>query len=125
MDPTERAPQVGIQLTKVFWCAIGQVMLELGPDELVGIQLGGIGREPMHVQPRVSAQERRDVVAPVNRAAIPEQLDRPAEVPQEVAEKHHDLRPVMFAGWTCMYNPMRVRWGDTDRAEIADSLSRV
>jgi hypothetical protein len=73
---------VGLQVTKVFRGTIGQVMLELGPDELVRIQLGGVGWEPMPVPPRVPGQERLHVVAPMNRAAIPEQRDRPAEVPQ-------------------------------------------
>ena len=84
-------------------------MLDLGPDELVGIQLGGIGREPVHVQPRVPAPERRDVGAPVNRAPIPEQLDRSPEVPQEVARNTTTSAPVMFVGWTCMYKPTRTR----------------
>ena len=79
----------------------------------------------MHVQPRVSGQERRDVGTPVNHAAIPEQLDRSAEVPQEVAQKHHDLRPGNVHGMDVHVQAQTGALGDTDRAEIADSLSRV
>jgi hypothetical protein len=125
VDPTERAPQVSLQLSDVFRCAIGQVMLELAPDELVGIQLGGIGREPVNVQPRVPAQEHLHVVTLVNRPAVPEQFHGPAEVPKEVAKKHDHLRFRDVVGMNVHVQAEAGALGETDTAEMADRLSRV
>ena len=56
MQASKGTAQVSLQLPKVFWRAVGQVVLHLGPDELIGIELGGVGREPVRDQPWVPAR---------------------------------------------------------------------
>ena len=75
MEPSKGAPQLGIQLPEVFRRAVRQIMLHFGPDELIGIELGGVRREPVNGQPWMPAPERRHIVALVNRPAIPEQFE--------------------------------------------------
>ena len=101
---------MSLQLPKVFWRAIGQVILHLGPDELIGIELGGVGREPVRVT-RGFGSRTPYVRTLVNHPAVPEQLDRSAEMAQEVAQEHDDLRPGDVVGMECMYSPSGSRRG--------------
>jgi len=93
MKPSKGVPELGIQLPEVFGGGVRDVVFHLGPDELIGIEFWGVGREAVNAQAGVTASEGLYVVTLVNRPAIPEQFDGPAEMAKESAEKHHDLRP--------------------------------
>ena len=66
---------------------------ELLPDALVGVQLQGIRRQALQVQPRRRAvgQELLDGVAAVDRRAIPDASHLARHLPQQVFENGHDV----------------------------------
>lgn len=70
---------------------IGEARLEVVPDLLVGVELGGVGGKAFEVQARVPGAQRADGGALVNRPAVPEEEDRAVQVPQQQAEEHGDL----------------------------------
>ena len=110
------------KLNDVLWCTIGQRVFGFGPHKLIGVELRGVGREPVRGQSWVPAQECRHVLALVNRPAIPEQFDRPAEMAQEVAQKHDDLRPSDVVGMQihdACTSPRGSAPGTPDTAEMA------
>ena len=88
-SPAESASK----FTDVLGRPVGQRVLGLCPDELIRVQLRGIGREPMHMEPLVSVQKVVDADAPVNGATIPEEQERPAHVLEEVAQESDHLHP--------------------------------
>jgi hypothetical protein len=117
--------KISLQLTEIFCCAVRQVILHLGPDEFVRIDLGRVRWKAMRSQSRIPPQEGQHVPALMNRAAIPEQFDRASQMTKEMAKKHDDFRPSDVVGCRCIYRPSLLRDGETDTAEIADSLSRL
>lgn len=47
----------------------------------------------MHVQPWVPAQKGGYVITLVDRAAVPQEIYRTAQMPKQMPEEHHDLGP--------------------------------
>ena len=84
-DAMDSAAEPTSKLNDVLWCTIGQRVFGFGPHKLIGIELWGIGWKSMHQEPLVLANELLDDEAPVDGAAIPEQHNRSAQVPEEVA----------------------------------------
>ena len=65
--------------------------LDVVPHAFGGIQIGGIGREPLDGEPRLAGHEARHVTAAMCGQAIPDQddvlsLDEPAELLEESDE---------------------------------------
>lgn len=80
------------KLIDVLRRSVGQMTLGVRPYVFGGVQLRGIAGETMHVQPTAALA---DVVLHellvMDRAAIPEQDDRTAQVPLQAAEELEDL----------------------------------
>jgi len=85
LDAMDSAAEPTSKLNEVLWCTIGQRVFGFGPHKLIGIELWGIGWKSMHQEPLVLTNEFLDDEAPVDGAAIPEQHNRSAQVPEEVA----------------------------------------
>jgi hypothetical protein len=68
-------------------------VLEVAPQQLDGVEIGSVGREPDNGPPGVSREPGADAGVLVRVAAIPHEDDGPAHVPSEMAEKPEDLRP--------------------------------
>src|SRR5882672_10506271 len=86
-DPAQR----GHELIEVVWATIGERGLEMGPDELVRVQVGGIAGEGLDVQPWTPGKQGAHVGTLVNAAAVPEDDDVPAELAEHGAQEHRDL----------------------------------
>src|SRR5216684_8261087 len=82
---------LGYELIEVVRAPIGEGGLEVGPDELVRIQVGGIAGEGLDVQPRTPGEQGANVGPLVNAAAVPEDDDGPAQLAEHGAEEHCDL----------------------------------
>jgi len=67
-------------------------VLEVGPEQLHGVEFRRVGREPHDVAARMGRQPRAHELVLMGTAAIPDQDDWSAHVPREVAEKPKDLR---------------------------------
>ena len=50
--------RVGHELVEVIRVAIGQLGLEVRPDELIGIEFGRVARKPLEVQTGTACQQR-------------------------------------------------------------------
>lgn len=84
-DAMHSAAQSAAKLDNIFGRTIGQRVFGLGPYELIGVEFWGVGRQPMRMEPAVVAEELLDDCAPVDGAAIPQEHNRCAQMPEEVA----------------------------------------
>jgi hypothetical protein len=91
MKPAERSPEVNVQARDVSGRSIGQVILHVRPDPLIGVEFRRVSRKPMNRQAWVRLLEGRHILSFVNRPPIPQQVDRTPEMPQEIAKKQHHL----------------------------------
>jgi hypothetical protein len=122
----DSAAQPRSQLDDVLWCTIGQSEFGFGPHKLIGIKLWGIGWKSMHLEALVLANELLDDDAPVDRAAIPEQYNRSAQVPQKVTQEPDDLHPRNIgAVETEVKSKALARWGDGNGGDGRNPLSRI
>lgn len=64
------------------------------PHALVGVQLGSVGREELHVQPWDAAAEVADHRASVDPPVVPQDDHRPSQVAEQVAKEG-----AQTAGW--------------------------
>ena len=64
-DAMDSAAELTSKLNDVFWRAIGQRVFGFGPHKLIGIELWGIGWNPIHMEPLVLANELLNDEAPV------------------------------------------------------------
>ena len=97
-DAMDGAAESTSKLDNIFWRTIGQRIFGFGPHKLIGIELWGIGRKSMHMEPLMLANELLDDDAPVDGAAIPEEHNRSAQVAQKVTQEADDLHPRI---WCC------------------------
>lgn len=77
---------------------IGEGTVGLGPDVLGGVEFGRIGGEEVNVEPGMARAEALDVVAPVDGATVPEQIDGAPEVTQQVSKEGLDVEAREIAG---------------------------
>jgi len=125
-DAMHSAAQLAAKLDNIFGRAIGQRVFGLGPYKLIRIKFWGIGREPMHMEPAVVAKEFLDDCAPVDGAAIPQQHNRCAQMPEEVAQKGDDLHPRDVGGMEAKVKSKPLsRWGDSDSGDGRNPLPPV
>jgi hypothetical protein len=83
---------VGVELFQVMGAVIGQgPSLDVGPPELIGVELGGIAGQELQVHAAAMPQPSPQEPALVRREVVPDHDDRPAEVAQEVPQELHDL----------------------------------
>ena len=96
-DLLGKAAQRREELILVVRATIGEGRLEVGPDELVRVEFGGVAGESLDVQAWTASQHCANVGAFVDRAAIQEQDDVRPEVSEQSAEKHRyfDVRDIV------------------------------
>ena len=71
--------------------AVGQVSLEMIPDALVGVQLWGIRREGLQVQPGRAAEELLHGLPAMNAAIVQQHDEVAGDLAQQGAEEGRDL----------------------------------
>jgi len=79
------------QVVAVPGSAVGEDFLGELPDQLIGVQLGGIARQRHQVKPPGSAQQLLDEPGTVGSAAVPDQKDVASQVPEQMAQELDDL----------------------------------
>jgi hypothetical protein len=75
---------------------VGGLGVEVIPDLLIEIELWGIGREAIHLEPRMASEKIPHGGAAMDRASVPEQDNGSVQVPQESRKKQATSRWVMF-----------------------------
>lgn len=86
-----RAAEAVPKFSDISWRAIRQSALGMGPDEFVRVEFRGVRREAINTEPFVLSEKLTDDDTPVDRAAIPQEHDRTAQMPQEMAQETNDL----------------------------------
>ncbi len=76
---------------EVVGATVGETPLGVGPDGFIGVELRGVGRKALEVEPREAAAEFPNGFAFVNAGVIPDHSDVPAELAQQVPEEFADL----------------------------------
>ena len=68
-------------------------LLEIVPNALVGIELGGVARQPLQVEARRASlsEEILDRLAPVDRSAVPEDGQLAWDMAEQMAQEAHDI----------------------------------
>jgi hypothetical protein len=70
---------------------VAQVLLDVAMASLLGIQIGGIGREPMHLDLRVCPHILFDHCSAVGVEPVPDNDEGARYVALKVAESHHHI----------------------------------
>jgi len=125
-DSMHGAAKSTSKLDNIFRRTIGQRVFGFGPHKLIGIDLWGIGWKSMHMEPLVLANELFNDKAPVDRAAIPEQHNRSAQVAQKMVQEADDLHPRNVGAMeTEVKSKPLVQWRDGDCRDGRNPLPRV
>jgi len=125
-DAIHSAVQSAAKLDNIFGRTIGQRVFGLGPYKLIRVKFWGVGREPMRMEPAVVAEEFLDDCAPVDGATIPQQHNRCAQMPEEVAQKADDLHSRDVSGMEAKVKSKPLsRWGDSDGGDGRNPLPPV
>ncbi len=74
-------------------------VFEIGPELLDGVQVRGVGREPLHVPPGMSLEEPSNEVVLVGLTSVPEEEEGTPIVPPELAKKLQYLRAANVRLW--------------------------
>jgi hypothetical protein len=112
------------QFLNVMGCGVRQVALALSPNVLIGVELRGIRRKPVHLESGVTDGKILFHQAPaMNRTAVPQQHDWSVKMTLEVAKKLHNLNARDVLAMKGNYKPNLPRWGETVRAEIVEMRS--
>ena len=76
-----------LEMTQIPRRAVGHGPLEMGPDELVGVELGGVAGEAFRLQARMARQVVADHDRPVRLVPVPQQNHRTADLPEKLAQE--------------------------------------
>jgi len=95
--PLEGGSQLAVELRHILRGAVGQPTVALTPDVLSRVEFRGVRREVLRLNPGVLAEERLHGLTPMDRALVPEQDQRAAEVSQELPEEPADIQPIEAA----------------------------
>ncbi len=74
-------------------------VFEIGPELLDGVQVRGVGREPLHVPPGMSLEEPSNKVMLVGPTSVPEEEEGTPIVPPKLAKKVQYLRAANVRLW--------------------------
>lgn len=114
------------KLDNVFGRTIGQRVFGFGPHKLIGIELWGVGGKSMHMEPLVLTKELLDDEPSVDGAAVPQQHNGSAQVPQKVTQEANDLHPRNIgAVETEVKSKALARRGDGDGGDGGNPLPAV
>ena len=75
------------QLREIMRLAIRESLLGQLPDALVGVELRRIGREALQMQPRGARAQLTDELATMGIAAVPQDDDVPADLPEQLSQE--------------------------------------
>ena len=91
LEVSQRAAKVAMHHGDVVGATVGEAPFGVGPDGFIGIELRGVGRKQLEMEPRKPAADFSDPFSFVNAGVVPDHDDVSAEVAQQVPEKFADL----------------------------------
>jgi len=91
LDVSQRATKVAMHHGEVVRATVGEAPFRVGPDGFVGIELRGVGRKQLEMEPRELAADFSDPFSLVDAGVVPDHDYVPAEVAQQVPEEFADL----------------------------------
>ncbi len=97
-DPLHRPVEPAVQVSQIARGPIGERAVGLGPDELGGIELRGIGGKEVGLDTAAAAQEVGDGGLPMDGPPIPQQDYRAVQVPQEGLKERPGVEPGEVTG---------------------------
>src|SRR3989338_3523928 len=93
-ESADGAPEPATELLQVLGYAVGQRAIRLAPDVLRRIEFRGIGREEIRMDSRTVGQVHLDFPASMDRATVPDQHHRTAQVPQQGLAEGSDIQAI-------------------------------
>lgn len=96
-NPPVRLAEHPVELRQTGWGTVGQRSVALRPHELRRVEFGGITWEVFYAHPWMLSEKGLDLPASMNRALIPQQDDRAADLSEQVGEKGPDIQTVQGA----------------------------
>jgi hypothetical protein len=100
-EPEDRSPQLRPEVAEIAAAAVRQFdPLEVAPDALVGVRLGGVGGEVFQPQPGGGAggEEGLDHPSPVDGRAVPEHEQRAPDALEQVPQEADNIRAATAPG---------------------------
>ena len=88
----ELGAKMSCELALGVGSAVGQTALGLLPDAFVRIELGGVAREAVEMQPGMTCLQRTDGIAAVDRAVVPDHDHGTSKMSEQVTQEGADLR---------------------------------
>jgi hypothetical protein len=88
------------EFVEIVGCAIGERLISLSPHILRGVELRRIRGKVVDAQARMALEERPNLPASVDAAAIPKQLHGTAQVAEQVMQERADVEAGEIAGAT-------------------------
>jgi hypothetical protein len=100
--------------------AVGSMAISVVPDLFCRIELGGIRRELLQMEPWVGLAYRLDGRPSMNGTAVPAEDDMAAQRPQQRPEEVRHIYGLELCGWKRTGKPRCWRFGDTVSAASAE-----
>lgn len=86
-DRLQRVEHREHQLWKVSRATVGEPLLGELPNALIGVELGGVGGEPLEVQPLGASAQLLHQLATMRTAAVPEHEDVASDLLQQLSQE--------------------------------------
>ena len=90
-DSVERQLEVPPKLALGVRAPVGEPLLRELPDAFVGVELRGVAREAIEVEPGKGTTQGTDRVAFVDAAVVPDEDHRPSEMAKQMPDEGADL----------------------------------
>ena len=86
-----RVGEASTQFAEIIRRPIGEFLISLGPHVLGRLEFGRVRGEVVGLESRMTGEKRTNFAPAMDWTAIPEQVDRAAQMTQEVTEKGLDV----------------------------------
>jgi len=91
LDIAQRVDHQFQQVIPILRAGIADLSLGLRPNVFFRVEFRRVGRKPFQMQPAMATAKLHNLPIPVNRAAVQQHDDRPAQMPQQLGEVLHNL----------------------------------
>lgn len=92
-EASKAAIDLGAEVADAGGHSMAQVLLDMAMTSLLGVQIGGIGRKPVHFDLRMCAKIRLDHRGAMRTEPVPNHDEGPRNIALEVAEGGHNMLP--------------------------------
>lgn len=125
-DFPDRTPDTMFQVINSERSGVCELLFGLCPDLFIGIDFWGVGRKTVRMNSGMATKVVAHHAPPMNRTTIPDHLDRPRHLVQQLPQKSHHL----FAGNILpmklrIQSQMPVTWRDSDARNNRDAIPPV